>query len=175
MTSARVLAFDLPFSASLICVVPQILQRTASGTASGSIGDAIHMRRPLLPRAVAAVVCLAWAACAISANAATYTVISTGDTGSGSGNSGDLRYTITQANLNPGSTINFSVTGTIKLTSTLPFIDQNLTIYGHYIVGELSPLHVVSPIMRHSNNQQPPNGRLSSIATSNRRVMPVGV
>ena len=43
----------------------------------------------------------------------TYTVDSLGDTGTGLGSSGDLRYAITQANLSPGSTIQFSVTGTI--------------------------------------------------------------
>ena len=49
----------------------------------------------------------------------TYTVDSLGDTGTGSGSSGDLRYAITQANLSPGSTIQFSVTGTIQLGCSL--------------------------------------------------------
>ena len=46
---------------------------------------------------------------------------SLGDTGTGSGNSGDLRYVITQADQTTGdNTINFSVTGTITLNSALP-------------------------------------------------------
>jgi predicted outer membrane repeat protein len=44
-----------------------------------------------------------------------------GDTGTGSGQSGDLRYCITQADITPGdNTINFSVTGEITLNSPLP-------------------------------------------------------
>ena len=51
----------------------------------------------------------------------TWTVNSLGDTGTGSGTSGDLRYVITQADQTPGdNTINFSVTGTITLNSALP-------------------------------------------------------
>ena len=51
----------------------------------------------------------------------TWTVNSLGDTGTGSGTSGDLRYVITQADQTPGdNTINFSVTGTITLYSALP-------------------------------------------------------
>ena len=51
----------------------------------------------------------------------TLTVNGVGDTGTGSGLSGDLRYAITQSNQNPGDdTINFSVTGTITLNSALP-------------------------------------------------------
>ena len=60
----------------------------------------------------------------------TYTVDSLGDTGTGSGSSGDLRYAITQANLSPGSTIQFSVTGTIQLGCSLPSLSQNITITG---------------------------------------------
>src|SRR5262245_57131832 len=47
---------------------------------------------------------------------ALYTVNSLGDTGAGSGPSGDLRYCITQADHNPGSTVRFGVTGTISET-----------------------------------------------------------
>ena len=51
----------------------------------------------------------------------TWTVNSLGDTGTGSGTSGDLRYVITQADQTPGdNTINFAVTGTITLKSALP-------------------------------------------------------
>ena len=51
----------------------------------------------------------------------TWTVNSLGDTGTGSGTSGDLPYVITQADKTPGdNTINFAVTGTITLTSALP-------------------------------------------------------
>ena len=59
-----------------------------------------------------------------------YTVTSLGDTGTGSGTSGDLRYAITQADANPGSVIDFSVTGTIQLTKALPGISANTTING---------------------------------------------
>jgi hypothetical protein len=51
----------------------------------------------------------------------TFTVNSLGDTGTGTGTSGDLRYCITQADGTTGNnTINFSVTGTITLNSQLP-------------------------------------------------------
>jgi Dockerin type I domain len=51
----------------------------------------------------------------------TFTVNSLGDTGTGSGLSGDLRYVITQADKTPGdNTIQFSVTGRITLNSALP-------------------------------------------------------
>src|SRR5271166_4872106 len=51
----------------------------------------------------------------------TWTVNSLGDTGTGSGTSGDLRYVITQADQTTGdNTINFAVTGTIALDSPLP-------------------------------------------------------
>ena len=51
----------------------------------------------------------------------TWTVNSLGDTGAGSGTSGDLRYVITQADKTPGNnSINFSVTGKITLNSALP-------------------------------------------------------
>jgi len=51
----------------------------------------------------------------------TWTVNSLGDTGTGSGTSGDLRYVITQADKTTGdNTINFAVTGTITLNSALP-------------------------------------------------------
>ena len=50
-----------------------------------------------------------------------WTVNSLGDSGTGSGTSGDLRYVITQADQTPGAnTINFTVTGTITLNSALP-------------------------------------------------------
>ena len=51
----------------------------------------------------------------------TFTVNSLGDTGTGSGRSGDLRYVITQVDQTPGdNTIKFAVTGTITLNSALP-------------------------------------------------------
>jgi hypothetical protein len=61
-----------------------------------------------------------------------YTVNATTDTGTGSGNIGDLRYCITQSNLNAGpNTIDMTgVTGTITLTSALPSLTQDLTITG---------------------------------------------
>ena len=49
----------------------------------------------------------------------TWTVTSIGDTGTGSGNSGDLRYCINGADTTTGdNTINIAVTGTIKLAGT---------------------------------------------------------
>ncbi len=63
---------------------------------------------------------------------ATYTVNSLDDTNTGSGLSGTLRYCITQANASSGAdTINFSVNGTIILTSNLPNITDSLTINGN--------------------------------------------
>ena len=53
----------------------------------------------------------------------TFTVNSTGDSGTGSGTTGDLRYCITQANAAGGTnTIDFSVSTctTIRLNSALP-------------------------------------------------------
>src|SRR5262245_3904944 len=60
---------------------------------------------------------------------AAYTVDNLGDTGAGTGTTGDLRYCITQANAAGGTnTISFSVTGTITLLSALPTITNDLTI-----------------------------------------------
>ena len=59
-----------------------------------------------------------------SANASTCTVTSTADTT----DSGTLRNCLTT--VNPGDTIDFGVTGTITLTSALPQITGNLTLYG---------------------------------------------
>jgi hypothetical protein len=51
----------------------------------------------------------------------TFTVDSLADTGTGSGTSGDLRYVVTHADQTPGdNTIDFTVTGTIALSSVLP-------------------------------------------------------
>src|SRR5512143_1318188 len=55
----------------------------------------------------------------------TFTVNSLGDTGIGSGLSGDLRYVITQVDQTRGdNTINFAVTGTITLNSPLPDLNN---------------------------------------------------
>lgn len=60
-----------------------------------------------------------------------YTVNSLGDTGAGTGTTGDLRYCITQANAQLCNiTINFSVTGVINLTSELPALNNNITFNG---------------------------------------------
>src|SRR5262249_3378058 len=59
-----------------------------------------------------------------------YTVNSLGDAGAGSGQSGDLRYCITQADRNPGSTVQFGVTGTIALKSSLPDVSANMNSVG---------------------------------------------
>jgi CSLREA domain-containing protein len=59
-----------------------------------------------------------------------YTVNSLGDTGTGAGTTGDLRYCLTQANAAGGAnTINFGVTGTITLGSQLT-ISNSVTIQG---------------------------------------------
>ncbi len=72
----------------------------------------------------AALLCLATAAIAQT----TWTVNNIGDSGTGSGTSGDLRYAFNH--FISGDTIEFAVTGTITLTSALPAINQNLTIQG---------------------------------------------
>src|SRR5258708_24103575 len=65
---------------------------------------------------------------------ATYTVNQLGDTGTGQGFSGDLRYCLTQANANsPGpNLIKFQpgLIGTIHLTTALPALLNKLTIQG---------------------------------------------
>jgi hypothetical protein len=67
-------------------------------------------------------------------HAATYAVNQLGDTGTGQGFSGDLRYCITQANVNsPGrNLIKFKagLTGAIHLTGFLPALLNKLTIQG---------------------------------------------
>jgi hypothetical protein len=57
-----------------------------------------------------------------------YTVDALTDTGTGSGLTGDLRYAITQADANPGSTIIITASGTDTLTGPLPAISANTTI-----------------------------------------------
>jgi len=71
-----------------------------------------------------AVFCMATAAIAQT----TWTVNNTVDSGTGSGTSDDLRYALTK--FGAGDTIQFSVTGTITLTSSLPNVSQSLTIQG---------------------------------------------
>ena len=55
-----------------------------------------------------------------------YTVNGLGDAGAGSGLAGDLRDRVNLANANPGSTIQFGVTGAINLGSGLT-INANMT------------------------------------------------
>lgn len=62
--------------------------------------------------------------------ATSYTVNSLGDSGTGSGASGDLRYAISQANAGGGGTITFSVSGTITLTHALPSINSSISLDG---------------------------------------------
>src|SRR5690349_11049220 len=62
--------------------------------------------------------------------ATSYTVNSLGDTGTGSGTSGDLRYAIVQSNAGGGGTITFSVSGTITLTRALPSINSAISLDG---------------------------------------------
>ena len=59
----------------------------------------------------------------------TYTVTSLVNA-PGSSDKVALRYAINQANANPGSTINFSVTGTIALNAGLPELTTTVTIVG---------------------------------------------
>jgi len=65
-------------------------------------------------------------------SATTWTVSSVGDSGTGSGHSGDLRYCITQADQTPGdNNINFAVTGTINLSQgQLELKDTSLDSHG---------------------------------------------
>jgi hypothetical protein len=58
----------------------------------------------------------------------TYVVDNLGDSGSGSGLAGDLRYCINQAA--DGDAITFGVTGTIQLFSALPDLTHNISIEG---------------------------------------------
>ena len=81
----------------------------------------------------------------------TYTVNAMTDTGSGSGTSGDLRYAITQANDNPGSTIDITASGTDTLTTSLPDLAADTTITdsdpGSFIVqggGTLSDFNALT-------------------------------
>jgi hypothetical protein len=63
----------------------------------------------------------------------TYTVNSLSDANTGSGTSGSLRYVLTQINTAASSqmaTVNFSVSGTITLTSPLPPLNYPTTING---------------------------------------------
>jgi predicted outer membrane repeat protein len=74
-----------------------------------------------------------------------YTVVSLGDTGAGLGRSGDLRYCITKADTNPGSTVRFGVAGTISLTNSLPDLSANMSIIGPGAAGltvRLSPANL---------------------------------
>jgi len=79
-----------------------------------------------------ALVCVAVAPTPARA-ATTYTVNATTDSGIGSGATGDLRYAVTQANANPGSTIIFDPAtngATITVTSELD-ITASVTITGN--------------------------------------------
>ncbi len=58
----------------------------------------------------------------------TYIVNALTDTGTGTGFTGDLRYAITQADEDPGSTIDISATGTDTLGSSLPDLAADVTI-----------------------------------------------
>jgi uncharacterized protein with beta-barrel porin domain len=59
------------------------------------------------------------------------------DTSDSAADTGSLRYAITQANANPGSTITFSLptNSTITLSSGLPLIEANVTINGAGTTG----------------------------------------
>ena len=59
-----------------------------------------------------------------------YTVNDLGDAGAGSGPVGDLRYCITAADADPGSAIQFGVSGTITLSQPLPDLDADVSING---------------------------------------------
>src|SRR4051812_2300713 len=81
-----------------------------------------------------------------TANAAQFVVNSTNDTNTGGGNTGTLRYCITQANLTVAKdTITFALTGggpyTLTVASNYPVISQPLYINGTsesgYVAGQL--------------------------------------
>ncbi len=67
----------------------------------------------------------------VGAAGTTYTVTSLGDTGAGSGPTGDLRYVLTAVNAGEGGdTIAFAVAGTVSLTRALPVLTKDVTIAG---------------------------------------------
>lgn len=77
--------------------------------------------------------------------ASLYFVNSDGDTGAGSSTFGDLRYCITQANLDPNSTIHFGTgfgyrVGTIVLTSPLPVITTSMNF--QLVAGASEPVTI---------------------------------
>ena len=81
------------------------------------------------------IICILLITCSNSF-AVVYTVNALTDAGTGAGANGDLRYCITQANLVAGShTINFSVAGTITLTSTLPVFTKQISVQGNTAPG----------------------------------------
>src|SRR5262249_7891832 len=71
---------------------------------------------------------------------AVFTVVSAGDTGTGTDLAGDLRYCLTQANARPGlDTIQFAIPGSgphsINLTSALPAITDAVFLDGSTTPG----------------------------------------
>ena len=77
--------------------------------------------------------------------ASLFFVNSDGDTGTGSGNFGDLRYCLTQANLDPNSTIHFGTgfgyrVGTIVLTAPLPVIAASMNF--QLVAGASTPVTI---------------------------------
>ena len=83
------------------------------------------MKPKLTSLAIAAACLPLLCATPISLRAATLTVTSTADSGTGS-----LREALASANPYGGDTVNFSVTGTIRLTSGQLSVNHNLTIAG---------------------------------------------
>jgi predicted outer membrane repeat protein len=94
---------------------------------------------PRMARRMAVVSVVALVAVCLCASGAraqtTYYVTSLGDSGTGSGNEGDLRWAITQSNATAGSNYTnrislIGLSGTITLQSALPTITGSVFIYG---------------------------------------------
>jgi hypothetical protein len=99
---------------------------------------------------------------------AAYTVNTLTDTGTGTGLAGDLRYCITQADANPGSTVQFDATvfatpQTITLSGTeLPVVTADLTIQGPAAGVTLSGNHQ-SRVFEIGDDTHKPNVAMSGL------------
>ena len=101
--------------------------------------------------------------------AGTFTVNSLSDIGTGAGNSGDFRYCIGLVNGAAGPhIINFSVAGTISLTSDLPGINQQVNIDGSTAPGYI----INTPKIEVNGNNTVNNGLLfNAVAAASSTVI----